>query len=231
MTLRLFALALLLTPLAASAQVQAVSSDSSESHLLAIRGGEVWLDGERLENAVPPGLDLSGMAMELDYSGPITPVVEVDGQAYVLERNRLVRFEDSARAGEQVYVLGDAHQMPVGAMDDDRLALVSQEAYLRTLAERDEALYRSVQDERALEDRVARLAQQVRRAPPGADRTRLRAELRTHLSDLFALKQRNRREEIDRAQAQLDAVRAQLDAREAQREAIVDGRMRGLCGD
>lgn len=232
MTLRSLALVLALSPLAASAQVTPVAAQQvAGGHLLEIRDGGVWLDGAHLADAVPPGLDLSGMAMHLDYSGPITPVVEVDGQAYVLEHSRLVRFEESTRAGEQVYVLGDAQQMPVGAMDDDRLALVSQEAYLRELAERDRALYQRVQEERALEDRVADLAQQVRRTPAGADRTHLHGELRSRLSDLFTLKQQVRREEVDRAQAQLDSVRSLLDEREAQRDAIIDGRMQGLCGE
>ena len=230
MIFRLLALALALSPLAASSQTTPVSVQR-DGHLLEIRDGGVWLDGAHLRDAVPPGLDLSGMEMQLDYSGPITPVVEVDGRAYVLERGRLVRFEDSARAGEQVYVLGDAQQMPVRAMDDDRIALVSQEAYLRELAERDRDLYQRVRQEQALEDLVADLAQQVRRAAPGADRTRLRGHLRARLSDLFTLKQQVRRDELARAQAQLDSVKALLDERESQRDAIVEGRLHGLCGE
>jgi hypothetical protein len=170
------------------------------------------------------------MVLALDYSGPITPVIEVDGQAYVLEGGRLVRFQDSSRAGERVYVVGEA-QPDVRAMDDDRLALVSQEAYLRELAERDWALYMKMQHEQVLERNVHDLGQRVRALTPGTDRTRLRDELRTRLSELFSLKQQIRREEVDRAQAELDAVRALLDERDAQHDAIVDGRLRGLCGE
>ena len=207
------------------------SPADERGHLLEIRDGGLFLDGTALPDAVPEDLDLSGLAMSLDYSGPITPVVEVDGQAYVLERGHLVRFEESTRAGERVYVLGQPSVMPVGAMDDDRLQRVSNEAYLREIAERDRALYLRMQDERALEDHVADLAQQVRRAPAGPEKTRLRNSLRGVLGELFELKQQVRREEVDRAQAELDTVRAQLDARDAQQEAIIDGRMRGLCGE
>ena len=220
-------------PLAADAAARPVS----EGHLLEIRDGRVHLDGVVLVDAVPDGLDLTGLTLALDYSGPITPVVEVDRQAYVLERGRLVRFEESSRARERVYVVGEAQPaaqpepMDVAAMDDARIALVSQEAYRRELADRDRALYGRMQEEHALEARVEALAAQVRSTPPGADRARLRAELRTRLGELFSLKQANRREEVDRAQAELDGLREQIDARDAQHEAIVERRLRGLCGE
>lgn len=235
MTARLLAFLLAAVPVVASAQTVPVSAVESapQGHLLEIRAGTVLLDGVVLPDAAPDGLDLTGLTIELEYSGPLTPVVEVDGQAYVLEGRRLVRFEDSTRAGERVYVLRAAQPdgMPVGAMDDDRLALVSEEAYLRELAERDRALYQRMQDERTLERHVDTLAQRVRRAPAGSERARLRETLRGRVSDLFLLKQQIRREEVDRAQAELDTVRGLLDERDTQHDAIVEGRLRGLCGD
>lgn len=237
MTARLLALACALAPLTALAQSVPASAQrgtsATDGHLLEIRNGAVHLDGAVLHGAAPAGLDLTGLTLALDYSGPVTPVVEVDGQAYVLEDRRLIRFEESTRAGERIYALGEAQPDPgaVGAMDDDRLALVSQEAYLRELARRDQELYDKMQNEQALERRIDELAQSVRRAPEGPERTRLHGELRARLVDLFALKQQIRREEIDRAQAELDAVRELLDERDAQRDAIVDGRLRGLCGE
>lgn len=235
MTVRALALLLLSAPLAASAQqpVSTAPRPVADGHLLEIRDGSVLLDGAVLRDAAPAGLDLAGLTMSLDYSGPITPVVEVDGQAYVLERGRLVRFEESTRAGERVYALSAA--MPdaasLSAMGDERLALVSQEAYFRELAERDRALYGRMQHEQDLETRVDLLADQFRAMTDGPERTRLRAELRDRLHELFALKQSLRREEVDRAQTELDAVRGQLDARDAQHEAIVERRLSGLCGD
>ncbi len=235
MTARALALLLLALPGVAAAQQPAsvAPRTAADGHLLEIRDGAVLLDGVVLPAAAPAGLDLTGLTMSLDYSGPITPVVEVDGQAYVLERGRLVRFEESTRAGERVYALSAA--MPdaasVGAMDDDRLALVSQEAYFRELAERDRALYSRMQHEQDLETRVDELATQVRRTAAGPERVRLRNELRDRLNELFALKQSLRREEVERAQAELDSVRSQLDERDAQHEAIVERRLRGLCGD
>jgi hypothetical protein len=233
MTARLLALLCAVAPLGASAQPAPAAAGAPAGHLLEIRDGAVHLDGSVLPDAVPDGLDLAGMTLELDYSGPITPVVEVDGQAYVLEGGRLVRFEESSRADERIYVLGEARPdaAAVGAMDDDRLALVSQEAYLREVAARDQALYEKMQHEQVLEGAVDDLAVRVRGTAHGPERTRLRGELRGRLSELFTLKQQIRREEVDRAQAELDAVRALLDGRDAQQDAIVDGRLRRLCGE
>ena len=237
MTARALSLALFLLPAVAAAQpvpaAPAASQMAHEGHLLEIRDGQVHLDGMLLADAAPPGLDLTGLRFSVDYSGPLTPVVEIDGQAYVLERGRLVRFQESTRAGEQVYIMGEAQPAPmdVSAMDDAHVALVSQEAYRRELAERDRELYARMQEEHALESRVEALAGQVRRTPPGAERTRLRDDLRTRLTELFRLKQSNRREEVGRAQAELDSLRAQLDARDAEHEAIIESRLRGICGE
>ena len=243
MTARVLALALGAALLAVAAPATSAQPTTpfarADSHLLEIRDGAVHLDGVALPDAVPAGLDLSGMTLELDYSGPITPVVEVDGRAYVLERRRLVRFEESSRADERVYVLGeardesasDAAAMDVSAMDDDGLARMSQEVYMRELAERDRALYARMQHESHLEASVEDLAIRVRRTDAGPERVRLRGELRTRLSELFTLKQQIRREEVARAQAELDSVRALLDARDAQHDAIVDGRLGGLAGE
>lgn len=78
---------------------------------LEIRAGALWLDGRRLPaSAVPEGLDLNGLAMAVQFSGPVTPVVEIDGVAYMLDGERLVRFDQSSRAGDRVYFLGEPEQ-------------------------------------------------------------------------------------------------------------------------
>lgn len=235
MSLRLLALACVLAPAVTLAQPTTaqtpVSATDEAGHRLEIRDGAVWLDGAMLPGAAPADLDLVGISFALDYSGPITPVVEVDGQPYVLEDNRLVRFEESSRARERVYIMGDVQADPnsVGQMGDDRLALVSQEAYLRELEARDQALFEKMQHEQSLERDVMALADRFQQMPEGAERTRLHGDLRSRLSDLFTLKQQIRREEVDRAQAELDSVRALLDERDARHQEIVDGRLRELC--
>jgi hypothetical protein len=213
-----------------------VAQTEQQAHLLVIEDSQVFLDGRLLPNAVPADLDLSGLGITLEYSGPVTPVVEVDGQAYVLENGRLTRFEQSSRAGQGVYILGEltapgAPPAQAQAMPEDQMALVSEQAYLRGVAERDEALYRKLQQERDLEGEVEALGETVRRTPRGATYTDLRAHLRSRLSDLFRLKMEVRRQEVARAQAQLDEMRELLDLRDARHEAIVDARLREMIGE
>jgi hypothetical protein len=82
-------------------------------HTLEIHAGGLWLDGQPLPpTAVPDGLSLAGLEMAVQFSGPVTPVVEVDRIAYVFENQRLVRFEESSRAGDQVYFLGEPQPAP-----------------------------------------------------------------------------------------------------------------------
>ncbi|HLA64414.1 MAG TPA: hypothetical protein VK610_08285 [Rhodothermales bacterium] len=97
---------------AAPPGTSAPESDTGAARTLEIRAGALWLDGRRLPaSSVPAGLDLNGLAMAVQFSGPVTPVVEIDGVAYMLEGERLVRFDQSSRAGDQVYFLGEPQQV------------------------------------------------------------------------------------------------------------------------
>ena len=52
------------------------------ARLFEIRDGRLWMDGRQLPpDAIPPGLDLTGVMLQLELVGPVIPVVEVDGEA------------------------------------------------------------------------------------------------------------------------------------------------------
>ena len=111
--------ALALAPLSAvraqdpETEASAAPADSEAGHTLEIHAGGLWLDGRPLPtSAVPDGLDLRGLEMAVQFSGPVTPVIEVDRIAYVFENERLVRFEESSRVGDQVYFLGEPATVP-----------------------------------------------------------------------------------------------------------------------
>lgn len=236
----LFALAVVLvsvppadaqTPAAASRSADGMAAEAASTHTFQIVDGAVHLDGLVVPDAVPAGLDLTGLSTPpLDYAGPIAPVIEVDGRAYVFEGGRLVPIAESARAANGVYMMGDLVPEP-RAMDDvpdNQLALVSQEVYMRDVAVQDRGLWEKLHLERVLETQALQLSEQVRGTPPGPERTQRRSELRDLLSRLFTLKQDIRREEVARAQAELDALRVQLDDRARRHDTIVDGRLREL---
>ncbi len=231
MTRRLLvALALALVASAASAQTE----DAPETHTFQIVDGVVLLDGRVLTNAVPADLDLSGYTMEpLEYSGPIVPVLDVDGVVWVLEGEALVRLDESSRAGQGVYILREDEPDAVALSDlpRDRVRPLVEQAYMNDVAERNRTLYEGMQREQRMESDVALLADQIRALPSGDERARLRDRLRDLLSDLLALKHENRAAEIEEAAARLADARRAHAFREAHHDEIVDGRLRELVGD
>jgi hypothetical protein len=242
--------ALALVAPAALGQVYAETADADQApHVLEIRDGALWLDNRQLPpTAVPEGLDLQGLQMSVEYSGPVTPVVEVDGIAYVLQDERLVRFDESNRAGSQVYFLGEASPAPPPAprepaatlaggagreaeSDDARLRRAGEAAYMRQLSATDQELYEQIQREAALEEAAERLAATIRATDDPAERAAGVDRLRAVLAEAFDLKQQIREAEIQRAEEQVGELRRMLRERGARRSMIVEHRIRELLED
>lgn len=199
------------------------------ARLFEIHDGRLWMDGRPLpSDAIPSGLDLTGVVMQMELVGPVTPILEVDGELLVLERDRLVPYEASSKAGNPVYILGEAAVSPQTA-PTDLLEPVVDEAYLRQLSD-DQTLYAKVQQERQLEVEILQTARRVRALPSGPERDALSEELRRRIGTLFDLKQETRLAEVERAEAELHALRAVLAEREAMREDVVDHRFHELMG-
>lgn len=218
----------------ALAAASAPAAQTEVVHTFEVRDGHVYLDGQHLPDAVPEGLDLAGLVTApLEFSGPIKPVLEVDGVAYVLEDERLVPLDESSRSGRGVYILGDVTPDPqaASALPEERVTPILEAAYMRGVASRNEGLYDRMRQEVALEGEVQELAARVRALPAGPERARGRTELRRLLSDLLSLKHEIRAEEIAVAEQQLDAARRGLVDRHNHHDDIVDGRLRELVGD
>lgn len=222
----------------AAAPPAATAEADTRPHTFRIVDGEVYLDGVLVPGAVPPELRLDGYSTPaVEYAGPVAPVIEVDGEAYVFEDDRLVPVAESSRAeavraGRAAFLMGDLvpEPPPMAEVADDALQLVSEEVYLRDVAGRDRALYDQLHRERTMEVDALRLAERYRTAP-ATERPARRNELRDLLSRLLTLKQELRRAEVTRAQEELNALRATLDEREARHDAIVDARLRELVGE
>jgi hypothetical protein len=202
-------------------------------HTFELRDGRVYLDGRHLPDAVPDGLDLKGFEMEgpLEYSGPLVPVLEIDGEAYVLEGERLVLLAESNRPGRGVYIMGDVAQTgaaPGGTPEE--VSPIVEAAYMRDVASQNEALYDRMQEAAAMQNESGALATRIRALPSGPERTRLRGQLRTLLSDLLSLHHEIREGEITIAAQRLDAARQELADRRALHDDIVDGRLQELLG-
>ena len=166
----------------------------------------------------------------LEFSGPVTPVLEVDGRAYVLEGERLVLLSESSLAGQGVLVRESDDQAPDDRAREDRVMPLVEEAYMRDVASRNTGLYDRMRREHAMEGEVMNLAARIQGLAPGAPRSALRSRLRGLLSDLLALKHEVRAEEIVVAEQRLEAARQALAYREGHHDAIVDARLQELVG-
>ncbi|WP_420456439.1 hypothetical protein [Rubrivirga sp.] len=216
---------------APSAQTQEVRAGGEVVRTFEVRDGQVYLDGRHLADAVPPGLDLDGFSMmPLELTGPIVPVLEVDGAVYVLEGEKLVPMDASSRPGRGVYILGDVTPEAVAEMPEESMTPIIEEAYMRDVAARNEALYDRMQQAESMESEVGALAARVRARPRGPERDRLREQLRGLISDLLSLKHEIRDEEIAVVAERLDAAREELEDRRGHHDDIVNGRLRELVG-
>ena len=226
---RLLAAATLALAAVAAPSAQTDPSDAPV-RTFDVRDGEVYLDGRHLPNAAPAELDLSGFSMEdaLEFSGPISPVLEIDGVAYVLEGERLVSMEASSRPDRGVYILAD---VTPDALPEERVMPIVEAAYMRDVAARDQALYTLIQQEQAMEAEVDSLAARVRTLPFGPERSERRTQLRGLLSNLLTLKHEIRAEEIRVAAERLESAREALGTRLSHHDDIVNGRLRELVGD
>ena len=210
--------------LAPSAQTDAV-------HTFQVVDGQIHLDGRLLPDALPPGMDLGEQSTrQLEFSGPVVPVLEIDGEVYVLEDERLVPLTESSRADRSLYVMSDpgaaASEMP-----QERMMPIVEAAYLRDVAASNGELYDRMRREMAMEQEVERRAARIRGAQPGSARQGLVSDLRGLLSDLLALKHEIRAQEIEIADQRLDSARRGLVERQSRHDEIVDGRLRELVGD
>lgn len=221
-----FALLTGLGLLAGLAQAQVPASDAAfeaeaRVHRLEIRDGTVYHDGTALpEGALPAELDVEGMSMTFEYSGPVAPAIGLNGRLYTLEGDRLVEL-DEAEMDRQAFAF--AKPQPLSRAS-------AEQAYMQGLSERDRALYERLVREREMETEAFLLAQQIRQNPRDALYPALQNQLRDKLDAMFELKQENRREEIQQVEEVLQALRQRLQEREAMREAIIQHRMRELTG-
>ena len=217
--LRALGLALALAAGPAAAQSPAARAAAPDAHRLTIDGGEARLDGRPLDS-VPPGLDLRGIELDFQYDGPVAPVIEIDGEAFVVEGRRMVRFEDAEAVqrarGRQARAYGKITGAPA-----------TEQAYLASLSQSDRVLYDGLEEERAMEVEAERLAARARAATGGA-RAAAEDALRRHLTQMFDHKQEMRRMELDRMERDLAALKERLGKRDRMREEVVQKRMNQL---
>ena len=125
-----------------------------------------------------------------------------------------------------------ARQLVVEAENAARIAnilpRVEYEAYLGSLQQENMQLYEELQRERDMEMRTHRLAHAARSAESEAERNEHMEELRSVLTEIFELKQANRRKEIKQLEQQLTQLNERLAERESLKKDIIESRLADL---
>lgn len=125
-----------------------------------------------------------------------------------------------------------ARQMVVEAENAARIASilprVEYESYLGSLQSQNRQLYEELQRERAMETRTHELARAARMADTAQERDKHMKELRGVLTEIFELKQANRRKEIEQLERQLQDLQGRLAERESLKKDIIDSRLADL---
>jgi len=123
-------------------------------------------------------------------------------------------------------------QLVVEAENTARLASifphVEYEAYLGSVQDRNRGLYQGLMREHEMEIRTYQLAEAIQMAATDDARRGYERELHTILTDIFELKQANRREEIQQLERQLEELQSRLEEREDLKEDIIESRLRDL---
>ena len=102
--------------------------------------------------------------------------------------------------------------------------------YFSSMEEADHELYGEMQREWHMELELTVLAVDIISIPEGQERDKKIEELRQRLSEVFDLKQENRRREVDQLESELNRLRQRMVERKAARERLIEARLKELLG-
>ncbi|WP_232798198.1 hypothetical protein [Salinibacter altiplanensis] len=209
-------------------------ASAQQTRTLNIRGGTVYVDGQPLsEDRLPDSLNLQSVQADYRFVGIQRPVVELKGRLFVVQDGLRPISEEEVREQRASVVLGsDAVQARAaasrGGMGPANSPEASHRQYLNAVQRSSRELYERLQRERQMEQDAQRLARTVRLLPEGRERQAQIDTLRAMLKDIFAVKQENRRREIERLQRQIRGLQENLQRRAQMRERMIDRHLRQL---
>lgn len=149
-------------------------------------------------------------------------------QQHTQELEQLGRVQDGAEANA---VIEQARQRMQEAARVAQYPLqIEVQSYLNEVQQQDQMLYDRLIREWQLESEVRSLAMKIRMENDAAERQRGLSELQKRLSEIFELKQQNRRHEIQQLERQLEELQNSLNRREELRDVMIKYRLEELLG-
>lgn len=209
-------------------------ASAQQTHTLNIRDGTVYVDGRPLsEDQLPDSLNLQGVRANYRFVGVQRPVVELKGRLFVVEDGLRPITEEEVREQRASVVLGSGAIQAQASSSPGRIEAASNpeasyRQYLDAVQRSSRELYERLQRERQMEQNAQNLARTIRLLPEGAERQAKIDTLRAMLEDIFAVKQENRRREIERLQRQIQELQENLQRRAQMRDRMIDRHLRQL---
>jgi len=213
------------------------AASAQQTHTLNIRNGTVYVDGRPLsEGQLPDSLNLQGIRANYRFVGVQRPVVELRGRLFVVENGLKPITEEEVREQRASVVVGDTRRQAQASVASRRGGLEAatgrpegpQGQYLDAVQRSSRELYERLLRERRMEQNAQSLARTIRLLPEGGARRAKIDTLRLMLEDIFAVKQENRRREIERLQRQIREIQENLRRREQMRDRMIDRHLRQL---
>jgi hypothetical protein len=209
-------------------------ASAQQTRTLNIRDGTVYVDGKSLsEDQIPDSLNLEGLNAHYRFVGIQRPVIELNGRLFAVEDGLTPVTEEEVREQRTSVVLGSGATRTRSAPQavsrrSSARPEASRQQYLNAIQRSSRELYERLLRERRMEQSARDLARAIRLLPEGGERRAKIDTLRAMLEDIFELKQKNQRREIERLQQQIRELQRTLQKRAQMRDRMIDRRLRQL---
>lgn len=202
---------------------------AQETHTLQIEDGTVYVDGRPLsDDQLPDTLDLEGITASYRFLGVQRPVIELNGRLFAVEDGLTPVTEEEIQEERASVVLQSGPIRSASRRADGEEQEAAQRQYLDDVQRSSRDLYERLVRERQMEREARDLARVIRLLPDGDERRTKIDTLRAMLSEIFELKQENRRREIERLERQIQELQESIQKRAQMRDRMIDRRLRQL---
>ncbi len=214
---------------------------SDEDLKIQVRGGlQYILKGDTLRlslnNSLWPGF----------FDAPVLfiPADSLDAVGDLFEQKAEVLFEQAKRMQDLQHRFAEGNTNELQQMMEEMTLYASEAArtasefphiqmqrYLQDIQDADQALFDRLIREQRMEREALTMARKFAVMEEGEARRDSIAALRERLTEIFELKQGNRRREVEQLEGKLQELRQAIIERERFRDEIVDRRLKELLGD
>jgi len=212
---------------------------------IALNGALYTLEGQRLQPVARLRDDRGGLSLYYQDDGGdsvllgrynvqgrallSTSLAQEQTQALQESTEELARLSDEVDQQQATQALEKARvQVEQAAEVMELLPKLEVQNYLSDVQQFNQTLYALLVREWRMEREAEGLAREIRNLPDGATRAALANRLRQRLSEIFELKQENRRREIQQLEQELSSLYERLRKREQWRERLIEQRFNQL---